>query len=180
MNRHRAGFRFVEGGVQDVDLSSLLQGITHVFHLAAQAGVRRSWGRDFRVYTDNNVDASQQLLKACVGRPLNRFVYASSSSVYGDSAAIPMREDVLPQPVSVWSDQAGGRTALSPVFRQSRRSGVDRQVIVRREPAQKGDMRDTYADTAMARNDLGFIPRVTLEQGLESEYRWLSTTPALL
>ena len=35
-----------------------------------------------------------------MGRPLNRFVYASSSSVYGDSAAIPMREDALPQPVS--------------------------------------------------------------------------------
>jgi nucleoside-diphosphate-sugar epimerase len=53
-------------------------------------------------------------------------------------------------------------------------------VTVRREPAQKGDMRDTYADTAMARADLGFIPTVSLEQGLESEYRWLSTTPALL
>ena len=100
VNRHRAGFRFVEGGIQDVDLSSLLQGTIHVFHLAAQAGVRRSWGRDFRVYTDNNVDASQQLLEACVGRPLSRFVYASSSSVYGDAAAIPMREDALPQPVS--------------------------------------------------------------------------------
>jgi nucleoside-diphosphate-sugar epimerase len=57
---------------------------------------------------------------------------------------------------------------------------VGRQVIVRREPAQKGEMRDTGADTAMARQDLGFIPRVRLEQGLESEYRWLSTTPALL
>ena len=43
---------------------------------------------------------SQQLLEACVGRPLSRFVYASSSSLYGDNAAIPMREDALPQPVS--------------------------------------------------------------------------------
>ena len=60
----------------------------------------KSWGRDFRIYTDNNVDASQQLLEACVGLPLQRFVYASSSSVYGDNAAIPMREDALPQPVS--------------------------------------------------------------------------------
>ena len=60
---------------------------THVFHLAAQAGVRKSWGRDFRIYTDNNVDASQQLLEACVGRPLEKFVYASSSSLYGDAVA---------------------------------------------------------------------------------------------
>ena len=49
---------------------ALLDGETHVFHLAAQAGVRKSWGRDFRIYTDNNVDATQHLLEACVGRPL--------------------------------------------------------------------------------------------------------------
>ena len=268
VNRHRAGFRFVEGRIQDVDLSSLLQGVTEVFHLAAQAGVRRSWGRDFRVYTDNNVDASQQLLEACVGRPLKRFVYASSSSVYGDHAAIPMREDALPQPLSPYGvtklaaeqlchlyfvnhglpavsmryftvygprqrpDMAfhrflraaingepivvygdgeqtrdftfvtdavaatiaaarvgvpgraynvggGSRVTVNQVLQIVQRV-VGREVNVRREPAQKGDMRDTYADTAMAREDLGFTPRVTLEQGLESEYRWLSTTPALL
>ena len=74
--------------------------MTHVFHLAAQAGVRKSWGADFRIYTDNNVDATQKLLEACAGRPLHRFVYASSSSVYGDNVSIPMREDALPQPVS--------------------------------------------------------------------------------
>jgi UDP-glucose 4-epimerase len=50
---------------------------------------------------------------------------------------------------------------------------------VRREPVQKGDMRDTFADTTLAQQDLGFRPRVTLEHGLEAEYRWLSTTPAL-
>ena len=74
--------------------------MTHVFHLAAQAGVRKSWGGDFRVYTELNIDATQILLEACVGRPIERFVYASSSSVYGDLVAIPMREDSLLQPVS--------------------------------------------------------------------------------
>src|SRR6185503_7592398 len=82
------------------DLAALLEDKTHVFHLAAQAGVRKSWGRDFRTYTENNVEATQKLLEACVGRPLHRFVYASSSSLYGDNVAIPMREDALPQPVS--------------------------------------------------------------------------------
>jgi UDP-glucuronate 4-epimerase len=48
---------------------------------------------------------------------------------------------------------------------------------VRREAVQKGDMRDTYADTSMARTDLGFSPSVTLEQGIEAEYRWLSALP---
>ena len=80
---------------------TLLDGITHVFHLAAQAGVRKSWGRDFATYTTLNVDATQRLLEACVGRPIERVVYASSSSVYGDDVALPMREDVmLRSPVS--------------------------------------------------------------------------------
>ena len=100
VNAGRKGFHFIEGSLQHAQLGALLDGKTHVFHLAAQAGVRKSWGRDFRVYTDHNVDATQRLLEACVGRPLHRFVYASSSSVYGDNASIPMREDALPQPVS--------------------------------------------------------------------------------
>ena len=54
-----------------------------------------------------------------------------------------------------------------------------RPLDVRREPAQKGDMRDTCADTALAKADLGFVPTVSLEEGIEAEYRWLSTTPAL-
>jgi nucleoside-diphosphate-sugar epimerase len=93
-------FRFVEARIQDADLAALLADRTHVFHLAAQAGVRKSWGRDFAIYTVNNVEATQVLLEACVGRPLDRFVYASSSSVYGDNVALPMREDALPEPVS--------------------------------------------------------------------------------
>ena len=99
-NSGRPGFQFVEGSIQEAEVGSLLDGKTHVFHLAAQAGVRKSWGRDFRIYTENNVDATQRLLEACVGLPLARFVYASSSSLYGDNTAIPMREDALPQPVS--------------------------------------------------------------------------------
>ena len=51
---------------------------------------------------------------------------------------------------------------------------------VRREAPQKGDMRDTFADTSLARADLAFAPAVSLEQGLESEYRWLATAPALV
>jgi nucleoside-diphosphate-sugar epimerase len=92
--------RFVEARIQDVDLGSLLQDRTHVFHLAAQAGVRKSWGRDFGVYTTNNIEATQTLLEAARQIELERFVYASSSSVYGDAVTLPMREDALPQPVS--------------------------------------------------------------------------------
>ena len=93
-------FAFIDARLQDADLPPLLADRTHVFHLAAQAGVRKSWGRDFDVYTVNNIEATQVLLEACLGATLERLVYASSSSVYGDGVAMPMREDALPQPLS--------------------------------------------------------------------------------
>jgi UDP-glucose 4-epimerase len=267
-NADRPGFTFVEARLQDADLPALLDGVTHVFHLAAQAGVRKSWGRDFRIYTENNIDASQLLLEACVGRPLHRFVYASSSSLYGDNVAIPMREDALPQPVSPYgvtklaaeqlchlycvnykvpttsvryftvygprqrpdmafhrfikaaltgepislygdgeqtrdftyvSDAVAATVAAGDRGVQGRAYNVGggsrvtvnhvleivarlagKPLDVRREAAQKGDMRDTCADTTLARADLGFAPAVSLEQGLEAEYRWLASTPALV
>ena len=98
--RTAPNFRFLESRLQDADLRRELADRTHVFHLAAQAGVRKSWGRDFDVYTTNNIEATQVLLEACVGSSIERLVYASSSSVYGDLVAMPMREDALPQPVS--------------------------------------------------------------------------------
>lgn len=265
-NLDRQGFTFVEARLQEAELPPLLEGVTHVFHLAAQAGVRKSWGTDFRIYTSNNIDASQRLLEACVGRNLHRFVYASSSSLYGDKVSIPMREDALPQPVSPYGvtklaaeqlchlyyvnhgvqttslryftvygprqrpDMAfhrfiqaslentpiplygdgeqtrdftfvadavaatiaagdrgvpgrayniggGSRVSMNEVIDMIGRI-AGRPLDVRREPPQKGDMRDTYADTTLARADLGFAPSVTLEQGIEAEYRWLSSVRA--
>jgi UDP-glucose 4-epimerase len=263
----RRGFSFVEARLQDADLGSLLDGVSHVFHLAAQAGVRKSWGREFRIYTDNNIDATQGLLEACAGRPLHRVVYASSSSLYGDNVAIPMREDALPQPVSPYgvtklaAEQLcalyavnhgvpatsvryftvyGPRQRPDMAFHRFIRAAIDGRPItlygdgeqtrdftfvsdavaatiaagergvpgraynigggsrvtvnhvleiigrlagkplhVRREPPQKGDMRDTFADTTLAQQDLGFRPRVALEDGIAAEYRWLSTIPEL-
>jgi UDP-glucose 4-epimerase len=98
--KDRPGFTFVEAALQETDLKPLLAGVTHVFHLAAQAGVRKSWGRDFDVYTKNNVEATQRLLEALVGMPIQKYVYASSSSVYGDDVPLPMREDAYLQPLS--------------------------------------------------------------------------------
>jgi nucleoside-diphosphate-sugar epimerase len=93
-------FRFVESSIQAADWPALLADRTHVFHLAAQAGVRKSWGHDFNVYTVNNIEATQVLLEACTKHRLERIMYASSSSVYGDNVSLPMREDARPQPVS--------------------------------------------------------------------------------
>ena len=73
-----------------------------VHHLAAQAGVRKSWGREFSQYTRDNVTATQRLLEWCLeAKNLKNFVYASSSSVYGNVESLPMREDTtLPRPYS--------------------------------------------------------------------------------
>jgi nucleoside-diphosphate-sugar epimerase len=190
-NTGRSGFTFVEARLQDTDLPALLDGVTHVYHLAAQAGVRKSWGRDFQTYTGNNVEASQQLLEACVGLPLHRFVYASSSSLYGDgeqtrdftfvndavAATIAAGERGVPG--RAYNIGGGSRVSVNDVLTIIEKL-AGRPLDVRHEAAQKGDMRDTFADTSLARADLGFAPAVSLEEGLEAEYRWLSSTPALV
>jgi UDP-glucose 4-epimerase len=254
-------FRFVESAIQDVDLGALLADRTHVFHLAAQAGVRKSWGRDFAIYTVNNIEATQMLLEAAMTVRLERFVYSSSSSVYGDHVPMPMREDAVPQPVSpygvsklaaeqlcylyfanfgvptvslryftvygprqrpdmafhkflraailgepitvygdgeqtrdftfvsdavqanvaaaahgvpgrVYNIGGGSRVSLNDVLDMIGRVAGKRPLITV-DPAQKGDMRHTFAETWLARMDLGFEPKVGLEQGLAAEYQWL-------
>jgi len=261
--RGRDRYEFVEGDLRELDLAKQLEGVTHVFHLAAQAGVRRSWGTEFGVYTGLNIDSTQRLLEACAKRPIERLVYASSSSVYGDEVQIPMVETALPQPVSpygvtklaaeqlchlyhvnfgvpcvslryftvygprqrpdmgfnrfftailqgkpliqygdglqtrdftyvadaakatadaavrgvpgrVYNIGGGSRVSLREVFDLiARVSG--RKVTIDQQDSQKGDMRDTYADTSRARADLGFAPSVTLEEGLRQMWRWMET-----
>ena len=71
-----------------------------MFHLAGEPGVRSSWGARFDRYTHHNVAATQRLLEAARELPSKRFVYASSSSVYGDALALPTHEDDTPRPLS--------------------------------------------------------------------------------
>ncbi len=256
-------FRFLESRIQAADLGRILADTTHVFHLAAQAGVRKSWGRDFQVYTENNIEATQALLEACVGTGVEKLVYASSSSVYGDDTPLPMRETAMPaplspygvtklaaehlcnlyhanhgvpcvslryftvygprqrpdmafhrfmraaitsQPITLYGDgeqtrdftfvadaaaataNAGTRGVPGRVYNIGGGSRVSvnqvldivarlsgRRLDIRREDKQKGDMRDTYADTTRARADIGFAPTVSIEEGLGTEYAWLAT-----
>lgn len=94
-------FTFVEGDILTVNLFQLLDGVDWIFHQAAQAGVRSSWGREFGRYTDCNVLTTQRLLEVALHvKSLRRFVYASSSSVYGETTVLPVTEQIMPQPVS--------------------------------------------------------------------------------
>jgi len=94
-------FEFLEGDLLKADLGKILAGAEWVFHQAAQAGVRGSFGASFAGYVDNNILATQRLLEcARVERSIRCFIYASSSSVYGDAETFPTPEDVIPKPVS--------------------------------------------------------------------------------
>jgi nucleoside-diphosphate-sugar epimerase len=259
--RDSSRFRLVEARLQEADLAPLLDGTEHVYHLAAQAGVRASWGRDFARYTDHNVLATQRLLEAALAAGRPTVVYASSSSVYGDAPALPLREDGPCQPISpygvtklaaehlavlyhrnhglptvslrfftvygprqrpdmafhrflkaardgeevtvfgdgrqtrdftyvadivsavraaplsgrpgsVYNVGGGERVALNEVLHVL--EGVTaRPLRIRRQEAQKGDMRDTFADTTSARRDLGFGSTVRLADGLAREWEWI-------
>jgi len=93
-------FTFIEDNILNLDLKSLMIGVDYIFHQAAQAGVRASWGKSFEIYTENNIRGTQKLLEAARGLDIKKFVYASSSSVYGDTDELPMKEDNHLQPVS--------------------------------------------------------------------------------
>lgn len=251
---------FFEADLLDMDLAGLLSDIDVVFHLAAQPGVRASWGQSFDVYVDQNVTALQQLLEAAKGASLERFVFASSSSVYGDAERLPTPEDSILRPVSPYGatkalgehlcylywksfgvptvslryftvygprqrpDMAfhrlidaalsGGEIEIFGDGRQTRdftfvadtvqatlaagERGVPGSVynigggtrvalgeaiellarIAGREPTlrhtdrQRGDARDTAADSTRARQELDFKPTWTLEAGLAKQIEW--------
>lgn len=91
---------FVRDDLRDADLSALLDGIDVVFHQAGQPGVRLSWAEGFTTYNSINIGVTQRLLEASKSAKLERFVYASSSSVYGNAPAYPTSEGDLPRPQS--------------------------------------------------------------------------------
>jgi UDP-glucose 4-epimerase len=75
-------------------------------------------------------------------------------------------------PGRVYNIGGGSRVSVNQVLEMiGRVSG--RQPIISVDSAQKGDMRHTYADTTLARTDLGFAPSIGLEEGLAAEHQWL-------
>jgi UDP-glucuronate 4-epimerase len=96
----QADFELIEGDLNELDPGALIDGVDVIFHLAGQPGVRVSWGSEFEIYTRDNLLSTQRLLEACRERRVDRFVLASSSSIYGDAESFPTREDAVPAPVS--------------------------------------------------------------------------------
>jgi nucleoside-diphosphate-sugar epimerase len=254
-------FTFVRGDLLQCDLKNLLRDVSYVFHLAGQPGVRSSWGKEFARYTDNNIRSTQLLLEAAKELKLAKFVYASTSSVYGDTDDLPMREEGGTRPISPYgatklaaehlchlywkafgvptvslrfftvygprqrpdmffhifmrallrgdqvplyddgeqtrdftfcSDIVDGTLAAAfypgqgEVFNLGGGSEVSilnaialvetmagRKANLRRFDRQKGDVRHTKARLDRAKSQLGYLPKVGLEQGLTEEWTWI-------
>ncbi|WP_104063723.1 NAD-dependent epimerase/dehydratase family protein [Arthrobacter sp. 4R501] len=94
-------FEFIEGDINYIDLADALDGAEIIFHEAGQPGVRKSWGEEFSEYTNANILATQKLLEVARSiSTLRKFVYASSSSLYGDAEGYPTSVEALPAPIS--------------------------------------------------------------------------------
>jgi nucleoside-diphosphate-sugar epimerase len=92
-------FTLIEDDLVGAPLEALVSRAAGVFHLAAQAGVRDSWGDSFSIYARDNLIATQRVFEAAAAARV-RVVFASSSSVYGDAESYPTHEDARPRPVS--------------------------------------------------------------------------------
>lgn len=97
--REHPRFKLLEVDLLTADLDQLLSGVDCLYHLAGMPGVRASWGNDFLPYVTNNIVATQRLLEAAKNRPLKKFVYASTSSIYGEKHG-DVSEESIPEPLS--------------------------------------------------------------------------------
>jgi nucleoside-diphosphate-sugar epimerase len=94
------GFRLIERDIIEVEWEQLLSEADVVCHLAAQPGVRASWGERFDEYVRNNIVATQRILEGAKGSGVRRLVFASSSSVYGNPRNLPTPETAELLPIS--------------------------------------------------------------------------------
>src|SRR5207302_351067 len=128
-----------------------------VVHLAALAGVRPSLERPAE-YMDVNVRGTAVLLEAARKSGVGRFVFGSSSSVYGSTAVPPFKES------------ARIDSPLSP-YAASKALGARAELDL--QPEQKGDMRLTSADVSHAAAVLGYAPSTPMRQGLAKFAAWV-------
>jgi nucleoside-diphosphate-sugar epimerase len=134
-------FTFVEGDLNDVGLPAILDGVDVVFHQAAQAGVRDSWGNGFASYVHHNVLATQRLLEEALQAGVRRFVYASSSSVYGNAERYPTVESDVVRPFSPYGvTKLAAENLVSAYARNFGLSSISLRYHTVYGPRQRPDM----------------------------------------
>ena len=112
------GLQLVDADLTCDRLDALVAGADVVYHLAGQPGVRPSWGAAFELYASRNLLATQRLLEACAAASVGRFVFASSSSVYGHAADCRFGEDAPRRPVSPYGLTKAACEDLIDVYRR--------------------------------------------------------------
>jgi UDP-glucuronate 4-epimerase len=133
-------FELVDGDVNDVPLSALFAERPAVFHLAAQPGVRASFGDGFARYLHDNVQATQRLFEAAAEAGVGRVVYASSSSVYGDAESYPCGEAAPTAPRSPYGVTKRTCEDLGRIARHSGVEAVGLRYFTVYGPRQRPDM----------------------------------------
>ena len=134
-------FELVEADVVSDRFATLLRDRPVVFHLAAQPGVRTSFGVGFRRYLHDNVLATQRVFEAALDSGCPRVVYASSSSVYGEGPATPFREDTTPTvPRSPYGVTKLACERLAEVYRHLGLDVVGLRYFTVYGPRQRPDM----------------------------------------
>ena len=160
------------------DCDRAVRGCEAVFHLAALPSVQRSV-EDPSGSHAVNCTGTVNILESARARGVRRVVYASSSSIYGDSLQLPKREDQPPRPLSpyaasklagelygrAFNTACGGRTSLNTIYAPLQRLAGKALPAVH-AAARQGDVRDSQADISAAKAALGWTPRVGLEEGL--------------
>lgn len=99
-------FKFVKGSIEDLNVWNYLAehfSFSEVIHLAAQGGVRHSIENP-RVYIQSNINGFLEVLEFCRNQKINKLIYASSSSVYGDTSKQPFSEtERCDTPISLYA-----------------------------------------------------------------------------
>jgi len=135
-----ADFDFIEADLTQISLAPLFQDVDVVFHLAAQAGVRKSFAA-FDEYTNDNLVATQRVFGAALESGCRRVVWASSSSVYGDAEQYPTIEGVTPTaPRSPYGATKRACEDLARIYRGLGLSEVGLRYFTVYGPRQRPDM----------------------------------------
>lgn len=136
-------FIFLKKNISSDDFFNLpqLKSFDCIFHQAAQAGVRKSWGKDFEIYTKNNILVTQKLLEYAKEKDVKKFIYASSSSVYGDAKSLPFKESSPAKPFSPYGvSKLAGENLCYLYFRNFGVPVVSLRYFTVYGPRQRPDM----------------------------------------
>lgn len=112
-------FHFLDADLSTLDLKQHLQDVDYIFHYAAQPGVRDGFGKNFNLYMKNNIMVLKQMLDAAKELPVRKFVFASSSSVYGQQSPLPIKEDIPLKPLSLYGASKLHCESMCDIYHQT-------------------------------------------------------------